>query len=98
MPRPVARPDNRLTLACVTPMSLKVQLLLLQAVIVCLATLITGLIAATLQERAIRTSYQDRMVAVAQSVARQEVILEAFDDPEPSRVIQPLAELIRQAS
>jgi two-component system CitB family sensor kinase len=79
-------------------MSLKVQLLLLQAVIVCLATLITGVIAATLQERAIRTSYQDRMVAVAQSVARQEVILEAFDDEEPSRVIQPLAELIRQAS
>lgn len=79
-------------------MSLKVQLLLLQAVIVCLATLITGVIAATLQERAIRTSYQDRMVAVAQSVARQEVILEAFDDAEPSRVIQPLAELIRQAS
>lgn len=79
-------------------MSLKVQLLLLQAVIVCLATLVTGVIAATLQERAIRTSYQDRMVAVAQSVARQEVILEAFDDPEPSRVIQPLAELIRRAS
>jgi len=79
-------------------MSLKVQLLLLQAVIVCLATLVTGVIAATLQERAIRTSYQDRMVAVAQSVARQEVILEAFDDPEPSRVVQPLAELIRQAS
>ncbi|MBW9111700.1 ATP-binding protein [Microbacterium ureisolvens] len=79
-------------------MSLKVQLLLLQAVIVCLATLITGVIAVTLQERAIRTSYQDRMIAVAQSVARQQVILDALDDADPAAVIQPVAELIRQAS
>lgn len=79
-------------------MSLRVQLLLLQAVIVCLATLITGVIAATLQERAIRDAYKDRMYAVAQSVARLPVILEALDDPDPSASIQPVAEIIRESS
>jgi two-component system, CitB family, sensor kinase len=79
-------------------MSLRVQLLLLQAFIVCLATLITGAIAASLQERAIRDAYQDRMVAVAQSVARLPAILDALDDDSPSLVIQPIAEVIREAS
>ncbi|MFD4959488.1 ATP-binding protein [Microbacterium sp. NPDC058389] len=79
-------------------MSLKVQLLLLQAVIVCLATLITGVIAATLQERAIRDAYQDRMYAVAQSVARLPVIVDALDDADPAASVQPVAEIIREAS
>jgi len=79
-------------------MSLRVQLLLLQAFIVCLATLITGAIAASLQERAIRDAYQDRMVAVAQSVARLPAIIEALDDESPPLVIQPIAEVIREAS
>ena len=81
-----------------TPMSLRVQLLLLQAFIVCVATLITGTIAATLQERAIRDAYQDRMVAVAQSVARLPAILDALDDRDPAATVQPIAEVIREAS
>lgn len=79
-------------------MSLRVQLQLLQAVIVCLAVLITGAIAASLQERSIRGAYQDRMIAVAQSVASLPAIVEAFDDPDPSLTIQPIAEVIREAS
>ncbi|MCP2638163.1 sensor histidine kinase [Microbacterium sp. HD4P20] len=79
-------------------MSLRVQLLLLQAVIVCLATLITGVIAATLQERALREAYKDRMYAVALSVARLPVIVDALDDADPAASVQPVAEIIREAS
>jgi len=79
-------------------MTLRLQLLLLQAVIVCATTLATGVVAGTLQERSIRQSYQDRMQAVALSVASLPTVLEAFDDAEPAAVIQPLAELIRESS
>lgn len=79
-------------------MSLRFQLLALQAVIVCVTTLVTGIVAGTLQERSIRSAYQDRMQAVASSVASLPVILNAFDDPDPSASIQPVAELIREAS
>ena len=79
-------------------MSLRVQLVLLQAVIVCLATLITGVIAASLQERAIREAYRDRMSAVAQSVAGLPSIIEALNDDNPALVVQPIAEVVREAS
>ncbi len=92
MPAVVA--ENR----AVRAMSLRFQLLALQAVIVCVTTLVTGIVAGTLQERSIRSAYQDRMQAVASSVASLPVILNAFDDPDPSASIQPVAELIREAS
>ncbi len=38
------------------------------------------------------------MTAVAQSVARLPVILDAYDSVDPSSVIQPVAEVIREAS
>lgn len=79
-------------------MTLRVQLLLLQVLIVCVATAATGLVAGALQERSIRDAYKDRMQAVALSVARLPAILDAFDDAEPSEAIQPIAELIRKAS
>ncbi len=79
-------------------MTLRVQLLLLQVLIVCVVTVGTGLVAGALQERAIRNAYQDRMQAVAFSVARLPAILEAFDDENPADVIQPIAEVIREAS
>jgi len=79
-------------------MTLRLQLLLLQVLIVCVTTVATGLVAGALQERSIRDSYQDRMQAVALSVARLPAILEAMDDAEPSLVIQPIAEVIRKAS
>src|SRR5687768_4004209 len=79
-------------------MSLRVQLLLLQALIVCAVVLVTGVVAASLFERQVRDAYLDRMIGVAQSVAQLPAIRDAYDDENPSAVIQPIAEVIRQAS
>lgn len=79
-------------------MSLRVQLLLLQALIVCAVVLVTGIVAAGLLERQVRDAYLDRMIGVAQSVATLPAIQDAFDDADPSAVIQPIAEVIREAS
>jgi len=79
-------------------MSLRVQLVLLQALIVCLTTATTGLVAGAIQEQSIRDSYEDRMEAVALSVARLPAITDAFDDADPAAVVQPIAEVIRKAS
>lgn len=79
-------------------MTLRVQLLLLQALIVCLVTVAAGITAGVFQERTIRDAYEDRMRAVALSIASMPAIIDAFDLPEPSSVIQPLAETIRKAS
>jgi two-component system CitB family sensor kinase len=79
-------------------MSLRLQLLLLQALIVCASVGGAGAVAGTLQERQLREAYLDRMIGVAQSVARLPTILDAFDDPDPSASIQPIAEVIRESS
>ncbi len=79
-------------------MTLRVQLLLLQVLIVCIVTVGTGIVAGALQERSIRNAYQERMQAVALSVSRLPAVLEALDDDDPAAVIQPIAELIRKAS
>ena len=59
-------------------MTLRVQLLALQALIVFLVTLATGVVAGALQEQALRESYKDRMQAVAQSIASLPAVREAF--------------------
>jgi two-component system CitB family sensor kinase len=82
----------------VRALSLRLQLLLLQALIVCVVTLGAGIVTVWIQESAIRDSYRERMVGVALSIARLPVIVEAFDDPDPSVLIQPVAEVIREAS
>lgn len=79
-------------------MSLRVQLLLLQALIVCAVVVATGVVAASLFERQVRDAYLDRMIGVAQSVAKLPAIRNAYDDVDPSSVIQPIAEVIREAS
>lgn len=79
-------------------MTLRVQLLLLQALIVFLVTLATGIVAGAFQEHALRESYKDRMQAVAQSIASLPAVRDAFDDDDPSSAIQPIAEVIREAS
>ena len=78
--------------------SLRVQLLLLQALIVVATVAGTGVLVGALQERLLRDAYLDRMTAVAQSVARLPVILDAYRSADPSPVIQPVAEVIREAS
>lgn len=79
-------------------MTLGMQLLLLQVAIVLTTVVGTGLTAMWLQEHQLRQAYQDRMIAVAQSVATLPAITEAFDDPDPAATIQPIAEVIRKAS
>ncbi len=79
-------------------MTLGMQLLLLQVAIVLTTVVGTGLTAMWLQEQQLREAYQERMIAVAQSVAGLPVILDAFDDADPSATIQPVAETIREAS
>ncbi len=79
-------------------MTLGMQLLLLQVAIVLTTVVGTGVTAMWLQEQQLREAYQDRMIAVAQSVAGLPVITEAFDDADPSSTIQPVAEVIRRAS
>ena len=79
-------------------MTLRMQLLALQALIVFLVTLATGIVAGAFQEQALREAYKDRMQAVAQSIAALPVVRSAFDDADPAAAIQPIAEVIREAS
>lgn len=79
-------------------MTLRTQLVLLQVVIVLAIVLTVGLAAMLMQERQIREASQERMIAVAQSVAQLPTIIEAYDEPDPAGVIQPIAELIRDSS
>lgn len=79
-------------------MSLRAQLLLCQVAIILVTVVATGIVAGTLQERQLRDAYLDRMLGVARSVANLPAITDAFDDPEPARAIQPIAEVIREAS
>lgn len=78
--------------------SLRVQLLALQLAIVLVTVVSAGGLAAYLQAQQIRDAYEARMKAVAESVAGLPSVVEAYDDPEPAATIQPLAELIREAS
>lgn len=79
-------------------MRLRTQLVLLQVVIVLVTVLTVGIAALWMQENQIREASQERMIAVAQSVAQLPTVLDAYDDPDPSAVIQPIAELIRESS
>ncbi len=79
-------------------MSLRLQLLLLQALIVVTTVAGVGVLASQLQQNLVRDAYLDRMTAVAQSVARLPVILDAYGTADPAASIQPVAEVIREAS
>ena len=86
------------TYVVVQSMSLRLQLLLLQALIICTTVVGTGIVAGALQEQHLREAYLDRMIGVAQSVARLPAILDAFETTNPAEIIQPIAEVIRTAS
>jgi two-component system CitB family sensor kinase len=79
-------------------MTLRRQLLLLQALIVCLVTVATGAVAVAVQERIIRDQTRERMVGVALSIARLPDILDALQTDDASVRIQPIAEVIRESS
>ena len=73
-------------------------LLLLQIGIVLTTVIGTGIVAALMQERQLRDAYRERMIAVARSVATLPTIIDAFSTPNPSAIIQPIAELVRKGS
>lgn len=79
-------------------MTFRGQLLALQTLVMLVVVLGAGATAAWVQERIIREAYVDRMIAVAQSVAQLPTVRDALDDDDPSLVIQPIAELTREAS
>jgi two-component system CitB family sensor kinase len=82
----------------VRKVSLRTQLLALQLLIVLTTVCLVGVVATLMQAAQIRESYQQQMIGVAQSVATLPSVVEAFSSDDPSATIQPIAELIRQAS
>ncbi len=79
-------------------MKLRTQLVVLQSAIMLVVIVGSGVAAAWLQERALRDAYLDRMIGVAYSVAQLPSVIDAYDDADPSAVIQPIAETVREAS
>lgn len=79
-------------------MPLRLQLLVLQLVIVLVAIATVGVVALRMQSAHIRDSYEERMIGVARSVSTLPSVVEAFDDADPAAVIQPIAELIREGT
>jgi two-component system, CitB family, sensor kinase len=79
-------------------MPLGLQLLLLQVTIVLATVVIAGLLAVTLQQRQIRDAYRQQVLTVATSIAQLPTVIDAYSTPDPPATLQPLAELIREAS
>lgn len=79
-------------------MSLGQQLLGLQVVIVLGTVAIAGAVAVALQIAQIRDAYQQQVLTVATSVAQLPSVVDAYSSPDPSATLQPLAELLREAS
>ncbi|MCZ2818403.1 ATP-binding protein [Modestobacter sp. VKM Ac-2984] len=79
-------------------MPLGVQLLLLQVGIVLTTVVVAGAVAVQHQYEQIRDAYRQQVLTVASSTARLPSVVDAYDRPDPSTTLQPLAELIRAAS
>jgi two-component system CitB family sensor kinase len=79
-------------------LSLAAQIALLQLTILTV-TLAVGAAVSVRQARAqLDDEYGKRVLAIAESVASIPAVRAAFDDPDPARTIQPLAEAVRRAS
>ncbi|MFB9377062.1 ATP-binding protein [Kineococcus gynurae] len=79
-------------------MPLGLQLFLLQIGIVVLVVGLAGALAVHLQQLQIRDAYTERVRTVALSTARLPSVVAAYGSPDPAATLQPLAELLRQAS
>lgn len=79
-------------------MKLRTWVALLQSVIMLVIIVGTGVTVAVIQNMQLRSDYQNRMLVLANSVARLDSVIDAFDQQDPSVVIQPLAELVREAA
>lgn len=79
-------------------LSLSTQTLLLQLGIVLLTLLVAAAASLRLTEASLHEQYGERALAIAQAVATLPSVRDSFDDADPSRSLQPLAEAVRQAS
>jgi two-component system CitB family sensor kinase len=73
------------------------QLLLLQVAVVAATVVIGALASYALVSSQIDEQYKQRALAIAYAVAATPDIVEAMNDPEPSKTIQPIAEAIRRS-
>ena len=74
------------------------QILLLQLAIVVVTVSVGALVSWHQTRTQLDEQYGQRVLAIAESTAALPVIREAFDDPDPSVAIQPIAEGIRKAA
>jgi len=77
---------------------LRFQLVALQLAIVLAVLTAVGVVTIRMQEAQLRDAYKSRLIGVAESVARLPSVINAFGTPAPAETIQPIAEVIRQAS
>ena len=77
---------------------LRFQLVALQLGIVLAVLTAVGAVTIRMQEHQLRDAYKGRLIGVAESVARLPSVVSAFDTESPALTIQPIAEVIRQAS
>lgn len=77
-------------------MSLRTRLLLMQLGIVALVVLLTCATLLPILEGLQQQQYAQRALGVAHAVALMPEIREAFDEPDPSAKIQPIAEALRR--
>ena len=81
-----------------TGFPLRFQLVALQLGIVLAVLTAVGAVTIRMQEQQLRDAYKGRLIGVAESVARLPSVINAFGTPSPAQTIQPIAEVIRQAS
>ncbi len=68
------------------------QIALVAGIVVLTATASYAIVSAQIDEQ-----YKERALAIAHSVAATPDIVEAMDDPDPPKIIQPIAEAIRRS-
>jgi len=86
-----------LSLRWFRPLSVSSQLLLLQVAIIAATVVIGASASYALVSSQIDEQYKQRALAIAYAVAATPDIVEAMNDPDPARTIQPIAEAIRQS-
>lgn len=79
-------------------LSLATQILALQVLIVLVTVAVSAVVGVQQTRTQLTRQEGAKVLAIAQSVAALPEVRAAFDDPDPSRVLQPLAESVRRAS
>lgn len=80
------------------PKPIATQLLLLQIAVVATTVVAGSIISFWMVTQQVDAEYERRSLAIAQAVAATPDIREAFDESDPARLIQPIAEAIRKGS